>query len=235
MRYSLIAVAVAAALVRRLHRRARTTCAPPCTVPANFRAPEPLPPPQAASLADLKWFEVFKDEKLQDLIRTALAQNYDLRDAVARVEAGARQSRHHALEPIPASQRQRRPRIHAPLARWPDCPCPRSFLPNQNRNWGQAALNLLSFEVDIWGTPAPRHRSRARQSPERRGEPQGRGHHAGERRRHATTSICASSITNWRFRSDTLETRQDSLRLDPGAPEAAASRRCSICARPSNW
>ena len=52
----------------------------------TFRAPEPLPAPQAASLADLKWWEVFKDEKLQDLIRAALAANYDLRDAVARVE-----------------------------------------------------------------------------------------------------------------------------------------------------
>ena len=37
--------------------------------------------------ADLKWWQVFKDEKLQDLEKTALAQNYDLRDAVARVEA----------------------------------------------------------------------------------------------------------------------------------------------------
>ena len=24
-------------------------------------------------------------------------------------------------------------------------------MPSQNRNWGQASLNLLSFEVDIWG------------------------------------------------------------------------------------
>src|SRR6201988_5567812 len=59
---------------------------PQLAVPANFRAPEPLPPPQAASLADLKWFEIFKDEQLQELTRTALVQNYDLRDAVARVE-----------------------------------------------------------------------------------------------------------------------------------------------------
>ena len=35
-------------------------------------APEPLPAPEAASLADLKWFEIFKDEQLQALIRTAL-------------------------------------------------------------------------------------------------------------------------------------------------------------------
>ncbi len=59
---------------------------PTVAVPTNFRAPETLPAPKAESLADLKWFEIFKDEKLQELTRTALAQNYDLRDAVARVE-----------------------------------------------------------------------------------------------------------------------------------------------------
>src|ERR1700735_5571036 len=59
---------------------------PSLAIPQNFRAPDPLPAPQASSLADLKWWEVFKDEKLQDLIRAALAANYDLRDAVARVE-----------------------------------------------------------------------------------------------------------------------------------------------------
>src|SRR6202163_4824852 len=85
MKYSLIAVGVAAVLL--------SSCAvgpnyvrPAVPVPQNFRAPEPLPAPQAASLADLKWFEIFKDEQLQELTRTALVQNYDLRDAVARVE-----------------------------------------------------------------------------------------------------------------------------------------------------
>jgi hypothetical protein len=29
---------------------------PATDVPANFRAPQPLPPAEAASLADLKWF-----------------------------------------------------------------------------------------------------------------------------------------------------------------------------------
>src|SRR5580704_13439797 len=60
---------------------------PATAVPDTFRAPEPLPPAQAASLADLKWFEVFKDEKMQELIRKALTANYDLRDAATRVEA----------------------------------------------------------------------------------------------------------------------------------------------------
>ena len=60
---------------------------PSAAIPQSFRAPEPLPAPQAASFANLKWFEIFKDDKLQGLIRNGLAQNYDLRDAVARVEA----------------------------------------------------------------------------------------------------------------------------------------------------
>ena len=60
---------------------------PLVTTPENFRAPDPLPAPQASSLADLKWWEVFKDEKLQELIRAALVANYDLRDAVAHVDA----------------------------------------------------------------------------------------------------------------------------------------------------
>jgi multidrug efflux system outer membrane protein len=30
-------------------------------------------------------------------------------------------------------------------------PLPASFVPSQNRNWGQAQLSLLSFEVDLWG------------------------------------------------------------------------------------
>src|SRR5207248_730257 len=59
---------------------------PAVQVPVAFRAPDPLPTAQPASLADLKWWEIFRDDKLQQLIRTALTQNYDLREAVARVE-----------------------------------------------------------------------------------------------------------------------------------------------------
>jgi outer membrane protein, multidrug efflux system len=40
---------------------------------------------QAASFADLPWWEVFQDPQLQDLIRTALKQNYDLRIATERI------------------------------------------------------------------------------------------------------------------------------------------------------
>src|SRR5260370_25415207 len=60
---------------------------PAIQTPDAFRSPVPTPANDPASLADLKWWEVFKDEKLQELERTALTQSYDLRDAVARVEA----------------------------------------------------------------------------------------------------------------------------------------------------
>jgi outer membrane protein TolC len=46
---------------------------PALPAPETFRAPDPLPPGQADSFADLKWFEVFKDEQLQALIRRALS------------------------------------------------------------------------------------------------------------------------------------------------------------------
>ena len=40
---------------------------------------------QAASLADLPWWQVFQDPQLQELIRTALKQNYDLLIATERI------------------------------------------------------------------------------------------------------------------------------------------------------
>jgi multidrug efflux system outer membrane protein len=119
-------------------------------VPQTFRAPEPLPVPQAASFADLKWWEVFKDPNLQQLIKTALQQNYDLRDAVARVEearANLGITRSDQFPQVSASGNVQFTR----LSRNGQFPLPASLVPSQNRNWGEASLNLLSFEVDLWG------------------------------------------------------------------------------------
>ena len=46
----------------------------------------PRAAPSAASIADLPWWEVFRDDALQALLRRALVSNFDLRIAVARVE-----------------------------------------------------------------------------------------------------------------------------------------------------
>jgi multidrug efflux system outer membrane protein len=46
---------------------------------------------QDASYADLPWWQVFSDPVLQDLIRTALKQNYDLQTATERINAARAQ------------------------------------------------------------------------------------------------------------------------------------------------
>jgi outer membrane protein, multidrug efflux system len=65
---------------------------PTLSLPAQYRDAEPpTPGREAMSLADLQWFQLFQDEALQGLIRTALQQNYDVRIAAARIlEAQAR-------------------------------------------------------------------------------------------------------------------------------------------------
>ena len=73
-----------------------------CAVGPNYKRPDyPVPPshrsdtalpataPTAGvpTLADMKWFDLFRDEKLQELIRIALRENYDIRIAAQRVLA----------------------------------------------------------------------------------------------------------------------------------------------------
>lgn len=66
-----------------------------CMIGPKYKKPVIVAPPafrgqegaaQQASIADLPWWQVFHDETLQGLIKTALANNQDLRVAVSRVE-----------------------------------------------------------------------------------------------------------------------------------------------------
>ena len=65
-----------------------------CLVGPNYKRPDLASPQQfrfvegaqAESLADVPWFQVFDDPALQELIKAAIANNLDLRAAVARVE-----------------------------------------------------------------------------------------------------------------------------------------------------
>src|SRR5437870_7942345 len=119
------------------------------TPPDVFRgAPAQSAPTAPASLADLKWFEVFKDERLQELIRTALAGNYDLRDAVVRVDAARANlgiTRADQFPTLAASSDITTLRSSRSGA----FPFPQGF--EQRRTFGSVALSLLSFEVDVWG------------------------------------------------------------------------------------
>jgi outer membrane protein, multidrug efflux system len=59
---------------------------PPVTLPDTYRGLAPDAGPQSAvSFGDEKWWTVFQDSQLQELIREALYQNYDVRIAAARV------------------------------------------------------------------------------------------------------------------------------------------------------
>src|ERR1700733_1115836 len=62
---------------------------PAVQTPNSFRdlADNPQLQAQTASYADLPWWQVFQDPKLQELIRTALKQNYDLQIATERINA----------------------------------------------------------------------------------------------------------------------------------------------------
>jgi multidrug efflux system outer membrane protein len=66
---------------------------PTLQTPTTFRdtAADSQRQSQAASYADLPWWQVFQDPKLQELIRTALKQNYDLRLATERINAARAQ------------------------------------------------------------------------------------------------------------------------------------------------
>jgi multidrug efflux system outer membrane protein len=75
-----------------------------CTVGPNYRRPVVQTPAtfrdldknqrvqaETASYADLPWWQVFQDPQLQELIRTAIKQNYDLQIATERINTARAQ------------------------------------------------------------------------------------------------------------------------------------------------
>ena len=58
---------------------------PTVDVPQEYRAPAPQQAAQASSLGNEQWWQVYQDPVLTQLIRSAIAQNYDARIAAARV------------------------------------------------------------------------------------------------------------------------------------------------------
>jgi outer membrane protein, multidrug efflux system len=58
---------------------------PSVDVGQQYRAPEPQQAAQASSLGNEQWWQVYQDPVLTKLIHTAIAQNYDVRIAAARV------------------------------------------------------------------------------------------------------------------------------------------------------
>ena len=133
--------------VSQIHVAAQSQRKPQVPTPTTFRG-DPAPQPDRQTLADLKWFELFKDEKLQQLINDALTNNYDLRQAVANIDAARANLGITRSEQYPSiiasgdviNQRQSRSSAF-------DIPEP----VKRDRSFGSVLLNLLTFELDIWG------------------------------------------------------------------------------------
>jgi multidrug efflux system outer membrane protein len=66
---------------------------PAVQTPASYRdfSTDPQAQARTASYADLPWWQVFQDPQLQELIRVALKQNYDLQLATERINAARAQ------------------------------------------------------------------------------------------------------------------------------------------------
>ena len=110
--------------------------------PAAFRAES-----QATNgpYPELAWWEVYKDETLQALIREALTNNYDLRIAMARVE------QERALAMQARSQFVPSVNYNANVSRGRNFVFDTSF-PNNGATSSSAATTLNAFwEVDLWG------------------------------------------------------------------------------------
>ena len=130
-----------------------------CTLGPNYRRPAVAMPsayrdtgaavaqPGPASLADVPWFDLFKDDTLGQLVRTALAQNFDLQIAAERVLQA--RERFHIVRAdqfpvVVGSAGASQNRVSEIGAR----PLPPGFGPDISDV--QAGFGV-AWEVDVWG------------------------------------------------------------------------------------
>lgn len=114
------------------------------TVPSPGAWRDGTPTPDPASLADLAWWELFEDDELRTLIRTAIEENKDLRIAVTRVDQARAQ--------LGITRAARFPQVDAGASATTN----RTSENVRPRGFGGETSVLsttadLSFEIDIWG------------------------------------------------------------------------------------
>ncbi len=182
---------------------------PAVKAPDTFRGADASAPADQTSIGDLKWFEVFKDEELQKLVRTAMIRNYDLRAAVAHINAAranlglARSDQFPQFE-ASADLTTTRASGNGPLGA--------SGQGGRTRSFGSVLLNLLTFELDVWGRL--RQQTKAARAELR----------ASEEDHKAVLTIVVGDVATGYFSlleldseldidKRTLATRKDSLRL----------------------
>lgn len=116
-----------------------------CAVGPNYERPKVAAPaqyrgdaaqPAEPSFGEAKWFDVFGDEKLKELVKTALVENYDIRIAAQRIVA--------AQGSLTAARSSFYPQINVNASI------------NRQRGTGGAISNdsatgQLGWELDVWG------------------------------------------------------------------------------------
>lgn len=116
---------------------------PETPVTDNFRAGPETPPPE--SIADLPWWDIYRDPNLQFLIRTALMNNYDLGVAIARVEQARAFTDQTRSQFFPQLGYQGA--INAGKNEFLGSPNPRN---GDSETSALADLNAF-WEIDLWG------------------------------------------------------------------------------------
>ncbi|MGB6198227.1 MAG: TolC family protein, partial [Candidatus Acidiferrales bacterium] len=179
---------------------------PPIDTPGAYRGENPGPSSiaSAESLGNEKWWDVFQDPVLQQLIRTALQQNFDVQIAATRVLQAQAQlgiTRANQFPMVDAGAQvftERNPKIS-------------SAIPAYKANAGEIDLSVI-WNLDFWGKYR-RATEAARASLL-----------ASEWGRRAVLTSVVSSVATAYFQlreldmalqvsKDTLASRQDSLRL----------------------
>ncbi len=118
---------------------------PKVNVPTVYRGEAPSSPPQPStvSLGNEKWWTVFHDPALQQLLRTALKQNYDIQIAATRVLQAQAQ--------LGITRSNQYPTLSAGADIFSTyTPKISSVFPAYKEDYGQLDLSLI-WNLDFWG------------------------------------------------------------------------------------
>ena len=116
---------------------------PAVDIPQEYRAPAPQQAAQASSLGNEQWWQVYQDPVLTQLIHTAIAQNYDVRIAAARVLEAQAQVGITRANPLPSAN------VGADVFSQQNAKVT-SLFPAYQVNGGELNLSVI-WNLDFWG------------------------------------------------------------------------------------